>query len=73
MPDNLSSATYTLAPSMIPDRNGGDDGDGMTEEYLAELSYNELRTHASRHPDVEVDGNPKADELRDLLEGRPMP
>lgn len=56
-----------LYPSIIPDGT-----DEMTREYLDELTYNELRTHA-KAVDVETPANPTSEELIDALEGCEMP
>lgn len=62
-------ADYGLFPSILP---GGDDfvDDSYTEGELERMGGNELQSLAAEHPTDDVNGHSKAEEIREVLEGK---
>lgn len=58
-----------LFPSILPSNDDFVD-DAYTAAELKRMDGNELQSLAATHPTDEVDGRTKADEIRDVLEGK---
>ena len=66
----MSSNPPTWSRSLIPDSDDEFVDDEYSAAELDRMDGNELQSLAAAHPTDEVNGRSKADEIRDVLEGK---